>query len=114
MTRESGSNGESDKRYYSIGEAAARLGVNASLIRFWEREFPQIQPKKTESGSRKYRPQDLELLERIYTLVKVRGFTLEGARNMLKRKGSEADRLSELESRLRALKARLEELRELL
>jgi DNA-binding transcriptional MerR regulator len=105
---------EPDKRYYSIGEVAARLEVNASLIRFWEKEFPQIQPKKTESGSRKYRPQDLELLEKIYALVKVRGFTLEGARKMLKRKGSEEERLSELEARLLSLKQRLEELRELL
>jgi len=72
------------KRYYSISEVAAQLNVNASLIRFWEKEFNQIKPKKNRKGNRLFTLEDLENLKAIYHLVKERGFTLEGARNTLK------------------------------
>lgn len=72
------------KRYYSIGEVAKAFDVNTSLIRFWEKEFAEINPKKTTAGKRKFTPQDIEQLELIYHLVKERGFTLDGARVHLK------------------------------
>lgn len=73
-----------EKLYYSIGEVSKAFGVNASLIRFWEKEFDVLQPKKNAKGNRKFTPQDIKNLELIYHLVKERGFTLEGAKIHLK------------------------------
>ena len=73
-----------EKRYYGIGEVAKAFGVNTSLIRFWEKEFEIIQPKKNAKGNRKFTPEDIKNLELIYHLVKERGFTLDGAKVHLK------------------------------
>lgn len=73
-----------EKRYYSIGEVAQAFSVNTSLIRFWEKEFDVLQPKKNAKGNRKFTPEDIKNLELIYHLVKERGFTLEGAKIYLK------------------------------
>lgn len=73
-----------EKLYYSIGEVAEAFGVNASLIRFWEKEFDVIKPKKNAKGNRKFTREDIRNLELIYHLVKERGFTLEGAKIHLK------------------------------
>ncbi|ADF51135.1 MAG: MerR family transcriptional regulator [Zunongwangia sp.] len=73
-----------EKRYYSIGEVAKAFKVNTSLIRFWEKEFDVIKPKKNAKGNRKFTPEDIKNLELIYHLVKERGFTLEGAKTHLK------------------------------
>jgi len=73
-----------EKLYYTIGEVAKAFKVNASLIRFWEKEFDVIQPKKNAKGTRRFRPEDIKNLELIYHLVKERGFTLEGAKTHLK------------------------------
>lgn len=73
-----------DKRYYSIGEVANAFDVNTSTIRFWEQNFEILKPKKNAKGNRKFTPLDIEHLERIYHLVKERGFTLEGAKKQLK------------------------------
>ncbi len=73
-----------EKRYYSIGEVANAFEVNTSLIRFWEKEFDVLKPKKNAKGNRKFTPEDIKNLELIYHLVKERGFTLEGAKTHLK------------------------------
>lgn len=73
-----------EKLYYSIGEVAEAFKVNTSLIRFWEKEFDVLQPKKNAKGNRKFTPKDIKNLELIYHLVKQRGFTLEGAKTYLK------------------------------
>ncbi|MBT8272651.1 MAG: MerR family transcriptional regulator [Bacteroidia bacterium] len=73
-----------EKRYYGIGEVAKAFGVNTSLIRFWEKEFDAIKPKKNAKGNRKFTPEDIKNLKFIYHLVKERGFTLEGAKTHLK------------------------------
>ena len=73
-----------EKRYYGIGEVAKAFGVNTSLIRFWEKEFDVLQPKKNAKGNRKFTPQDIKNLQLIYHSVKERGFTLEGAKTHLK------------------------------
>ena len=73
-----------EKRYYGIGEVARAFGVNTSLIRFWEKEFDALQPKKNAKGNRKFTPEDIKNLKLIYHLVKERGFTLEGAKIHLK------------------------------
>ncbi|MCW5520008.1 MerR family transcriptional regulator [Aureitalea sp. L0-47] len=73
-----------EKRYYGIGEVARAFDVNTSLLRFWEKEFDILQPKKNAKGNRKFTPEDIKNLELIYHLVKERGFTLEGAKIHLK------------------------------
>jgi DNA-binding transcriptional MerR regulator len=73
-----------EKRYYSIGELAKAFQVNTSLIRFWDKEFDILQPKKNAKGNRLFRPEDVKNLQLIYHLVKERGFTLEGAKTHLK------------------------------
>ncbi len=73
-----------DKRYYGIGEVAKAFDVNTSLIRFWEKEFDVIKPKKNAKGNRRFTPEDIKNLKFIYHLVKERGFTLEGAKVHLK------------------------------
>jgi DNA-binding transcriptional MerR regulator len=72
------------KLYYSIGEVAALFDVNASLIRYWEKEFDILKPQKNKKGNRLFTPQDLDNLRIIYHLVKERGFTLQGAKDKLK------------------------------
>lgn len=73
-----------EKRYYAIGEVARAFDVNTSLLRFWEKEFDVLQPKKNAKGNRKFTQTDIKNLELIYHLVKERGFTLEGAKIHLK------------------------------
>jgi DNA-binding transcriptional MerR regulator len=73
-----------EKRYYSIGELARAFNVNASLIRFWDKEFDVLKPKKNAKGNRMFTPEDVKNLQLIYHLVKERGFTLEGAKVHLK------------------------------
>ena len=72
------------KRYFSIGELAKAFNVNASLIRFWDKEFDILKPKKNAKGNRMFTPEDVKNLQLIYHLVKERGFTLEGAKTHLK------------------------------
>ena len=74
------------KLYYSIGEVADMFEVNASLIRFWEKEFKLIQPKKNKKGNRLFTPKDIENINKIYHLVKEEGYTLEGAKKVLETK----------------------------
>lgn len=73
-----------EKRYYSIGEVANMFGVATSLIRFWESEFSTIRPKKNRKGNRQFTKNDVEQVKIVYHLVKERGFTLAGAKEMLK------------------------------
>jgi DNA-binding transcriptional MerR regulator len=74
-----------ERLYWSIGEVADEMGVNTSLIRYWEKEFGMIRPKRTGRGDRMYTSKDIELLKRIKLLVKEQGFTLQGAREQLRR-----------------------------
>ena len=74
------------KLYYSIGEVADIFEVNTSLIRFWEKEFNSIKPKKNKKGNRLFTSKDILKIETIYYLVKEKGYTLDGARNELKNK----------------------------
>jgi DNA-binding transcriptional MerR regulator len=78
---------EVEKKYYSIGEVAQKLDVAPSLIRFWESQFDHIKPRKSKKGVRQYTKEDIIKLESIYFLVKKRGFTLQGAREMMLKKG---------------------------
>lgn len=101
-----------DKLYYSIGEVADAFGVNASLIRYWEKEFDIIKPKKNAKGNRKFTPEDIKNLQFIYHLVKERGFTLEGAKIHLKEKGQESLTKFEIIRKLEGIKAELQKLKQ--
>ena len=70
-----------EKRYYTIGEVAKAFEVNTSLLRYWEKQFKEIQPKKKTSGVRKYTPQDVQNIKLIYHLLKEKGMTIEGTKN---------------------------------
>ena len=95
-----------DKLYYSIGEVAKAFDVNASLIRFWEKEFEIIQPKKNKKGNRLFTPKDIESFKTIYYLVKVKGYTLEGAKQSLTKKPSKLEEI-DVVTRLENLKDEL-------
>jgi DNA-binding transcriptional MerR regulator len=83
------------KLYYTIGEVSALFDVNTSLIRFWEKEFQIITPKKNRKGNRLFSIQDIENLNKIYFLVKVKGYTLDGAKNELQKKNKVVPELLE-------------------
>lgn len=101
-----------EKLYYSIGEVAQAFGVNASLIRFWEKEFDEIKPKKNAKGNRKFTPQDIKYLQLIYHLVKERGFTLEGAKVHLKEEKKKTLSNFEIIRKLQHIRAELEKIKE--
>ena len=73
-----------EKLYYSIGEVSKAFEVNASLIRFWKKEFEEFNPKKNKRGTRRYSSIDIEKLQIIHHLVKEKGYTLDGAKEQLK------------------------------
>lgn len=74
---------ELKKLYYTIGEVAKIFDVNASLIRFWEKEFDFNVSKKNKKGNRLFTVKNIQDFNKIYTLVKIKGYTLEGARKVL-------------------------------
>ena len=75
---------EIEKKYYSIGEVATIFKVAPSLIRYWEGEFEIINPKKDNKGNRRYTKSDIQKIKYIYHLVKEKGFTLQGAQEVIK------------------------------
>lgn len=77
-----------EKKYFAIGEVATLFKVAPSLIRYWEGEFDIIRPKKDKKGNRRYTKEDIEQIRYVYHLVKEKGFTLDGARDVIAR-GSE-------------------------
>lgn len=78
------------KMYYSISEVAEMIGVVPYVLRFWEKEFPHIKPRKNRAGNRAYQPRDIERIMQIKKLLYEEGYTIEGARNFLKREGKGA------------------------
>ncbi|MEE8417135.1 MAG: MerR family transcriptional regulator [candidate division Zixibacteria bacterium] len=105
------------KMYYSISEAAAMVGVEAYVLRFWEKEFPQTKPRKNRAGNRIYKPSDIERVKRIKRLLHDDGYTIEGARNLLKREAGDAGadpRAEEVRDLLREIRIELEKIIKLL
>ncbi len=96
-----------DKLYFSIGEIAEAFNVNASLIRFWDKEFDILKPKKNAKGNRMFTQEDVKNLKLIYHLVKERGFTLEGAKTHLKDGQKKSLDKHEIISKLEKVKAEL-------
>lgn len=98
------------KQYYSIGEVAGMFRENQSLIRYWETEFDILQPRKNRKGDRFFRPIDVKNLVLIYDLLRRRKFTIEGAKDFLKKNKKAEDKFEIIQS-LEKIKAFLLELK---
>lgn len=96
-----------DKLYFSIGELAKAFDVNASMIRFWEKEFDILKPKKNAKGNRKFSHEDVKNIQLIFHLVKERGFTLDGAKTHLKEGQRKTLDTFEIIRKLETVKAQL-------
>jgi DNA-binding transcriptional MerR regulator len=101
-----------NKRYYSMGEIAKAFDVNQSLIRFWDKEFDILKPKKNAKGNRMFTPEDVKNLQLIYHLVKERGFTLDGAKIHLKEGQQKTLDKFEIIRKLEAVKTQLLHIKE--
>ena len=105
-----------EKLYFTIGEVAAELGVNTSLIRYWEKEIGGVRPRRTSKGDRLFERKDIDQLKRIHHLVKEKGFTLNGAREQLRSKEAptlfnEPLPVEEVRSKLQKIRSALIEMR---
>lgn len=103
---------EIEKLYYSIGEVADIFSVAPSLIRFWESEFEIIKPKKNRKGNRQFTREDIDNVRTIFHLVKEKGFTLQGAKEMLRNDSQAVKDKMEMIDSLRSVRSFLLELRE--
>ncbi|MGZ8545047.1 MAG: MerR family transcriptional regulator [Flavisolibacter sp.] len=86
------------KQYYSIGEVATMFKVNTSLIRYWENEFDILEPRKNKKGDRFFKPSDVKNLQMIYDLLRRRKFTLEGAREYIKKNKQAKEKFEMIQS----------------
>jgi len=103
---------EITKLFYSIGEVAEMFEVNTSLIRFWEKEFDIIQPKKNKKGNRLFTPKDIKHFQIIFRLVKHQGYTLEGAKKALKEQKKTLINQNDLLIKLKSIKAELTQIQD--
>ena len=95
------------KRYWTISEVAGKFGVNQSLLRYWEKEFPALDPKKQGSGKRAYTVRDIEIVAVLHDLLKENGYTIDGAKRQLRQALQERQRMEELRNRLEHAKEEL-------
>jgi DNA-binding transcriptional MerR regulator len=103
---------EIEKVYFTIGEVAEKFNVATSLIRFWESEFDILKPKKNKKGNRQFTRSDIQNLQLIYHLVKERGFTLQGAKDMLENDPDDLQGKMEMIESLQKVKGFLTKLKE--
>ena len=95
------------KRYWTISEVAEQFNVNASLLRYWEKEFSALEPKKQGSGKRAYTAKDIEIIGVLHDLLKRKGYTIDGAKRQLKQALKEYRQMEALRQRLEAIRAEL-------
>ncbi|MDE7378346.1 MAG: MerR family transcriptional regulator [Paraprevotella sp.] len=95
------------KLYYSISEVAEMFGVTETLLRYWEKEFPTITPRKSGRNIRQYTKEDIEAVRLVYNLVKVRGMKLAAARETLKKNKEGTLQTTEVIDRLQAIRDEL-------
>ena len=100
-----------EKLFYKISEAAEMFSVNISAIRFWEKEFEILKPKKNKKGNRLFTPKDIKNLKIIHHLLKERGFTVEGAKRKLKENKTDTINNIEIVSHLKDIRGFLVNLR---
>ena len=103
---------EITKLYYTMGEVTQMFDVNASQIRYYEREFEILQPKKNKKGNRLFSPDDVENLMIIFSLVKDKGYTLQGAKDHLRSNKDEEKENQKVIDSLERLKHFLLEVKE--
>jgi DNA-binding transcriptional MerR regulator len=107
-----------DKLYYSIGEVRAITGLEPYVLRYWESEFPALKPKKNSGGQRAYQRKDIELILRIKELLYEQGYTIKGARAVLRsqRQGrtTSSARTGETETFLKKLHTELTSLQKMI
>ncbi|HOS48381.1 MAG TPA: MerR family transcriptional regulator [Bacteroidia bacterium] len=103
---------ETEKLYYTIGEVADMFAVNSSLIRFWEKEFEVLKPKKNKKGNRLFTAEDLSNLKLIFHLVKERGYTLEGAKKKLNENKENVEEQVQIKETLVRMRQFLSELKD--
>ena len=96
------------KLFYSISEVAKMFNVSETLLRFWEKEFPNIKPRKAGRGIRQYSKDDIEEVRSVFHLVKERGMTLEGARTALKHDKGSTNKQIEVIERLKSIRDELQ------
>lgn len=105
-------NGENESRtYFAIGEVAARFGVAESLLRYWEKEFPSIKPRKGGRGVRMYTQSDVDEISLVYNLVKVRGMKLSAARETIRKNREGSATTADVIARLQSIRRDLVELK---
>ena len=100
------------KQYYTIGEVARELDLTTSLIRFWETEFREINPKKNRKGNRVYTPKDIETLRKIQYLLKDKKYTIKGAKDRLRTELKNVETEVQIRDSLLKLRSFLLELKE--
>ncbi len=100
-----------EKHFYTISEVADMFGVNASLIRFWENEFDNIQPQKNKKGNRLFTKETIEEVRLVYHLVKERGMTLKGAQQKIKENREDAIQEHEVVKQLKSIREMLIEIK---
>lgn len=101
-----------EKKYFTIGDVAKKFGVATSLIRYWEQEFENIRPKKNSKGNRKYTKDDIKEVEIVYHLVKEKGYTLNGARELIEKRRVETTENKDVIDSLKKVKDFLLELKQ--
>jgi DNA-binding transcriptional MerR regulator len=101
-----------DKLFYSIGEVAEMLGVQTSAVRYWEKEFDILKPRKNRKGNRLFTPEDVDNLKIIYHLLKEKGMTLAGAKKKMKENPDNVNRNMEVIDSLERIKELLIEMRD--
>ena len=99
-----------DKLYYSIGEVSEMFDVSRSLLRYWENEFSFLTPRKNRKGDRLFTKENIQQIQIIYNLVKERGFTLDGAKQELKKEKGPLSEQADLVDRLKIIQSRLRDL----
>lgn len=102
------------KLYWTIGEVAEQLDVNTSMLRYWEKEFGMLRPKRTNKGDRLYTQDDIRIVRTIHELLKDRGFTIQGAKDHLRGAVKQVDATTDVRERLLRIRSELLALRMLL
>jgi len=101
------------KRYYSVSEVAETTGLKPYVLRFWEKEFPLLKPKKNRAGNRSYQQKDIDLINQIKHLLYEEGYTIEGAKSRLKTLRHEGEEAKLVTEKMRLKNLLIETRREL-
>ena len=107
-------NNDLNKKFYKISDVAAILGIPATTLRYWEKEFTIIKPRRNAKNIRFYTPNDIETIRKVYYLVKEKGLKLDAAQEQIRRNRANVDKRFEVIERLKGIKQELLELDEAL